>query len=102
MISVVIISKDEDSLDDTLADLSKQVSGLDEPAEIVVVDASARRLDYIRQRHEMQVRWIDFQPPPGVRVSIPHQRNVGVRAAYGDIVVFTDAGCLPNEEWLER
>jgi cellulose synthase/poly-beta-1,6-N-acetylglucosamine synthase-like glycosyltransferase len=102
MISVVIISKDEDSLDDTLADLSKQVSGLDEPAEIVVVDASAGRLDYIRQRHEMQVRWIDFQPPAGVRVSIPHQRNVGVRAAYGDIVVFTDAGCLPNEEWLER
>jgi GT2 family glycosyltransferase len=102
MISVVIISKDEESLDDTLADLSKQVSGLDEPVEVVVVDASVGRLDHIRQRHEGQVRWIDFQPPAGVGVSIPHQRNVGVRAAHGDVIVFTDAGCLPNDEWLER
>ena len=102
MISVVIISKDEPSLDDTLAGLSKQVSGLNEPAEIIVVDASAGRLDHIRQRHEPEVRWIDFQPPAGVRISIPHQRNLGVREAQGEIVVFTDAGCLPDDEWLER
>ena len=102
MISVVIISKDEASLDDTLADVCDQVVGLDEPGEVVVVDASSGRLDYIRQRHEAQVRWIDFEPPSGVRVSIPHQRNVGVRAAHGDIIVFTDAGCLPDDGWLER
>jgi GT2 family glycosyltransferase len=102
MISIVIISKDEYSLDDTLASLSKQVSGLNEPAEIIVVDASAGRLDSIRQRHEPKVRWIDFQPPTGVRISIPHQRNVGVRVAHGEIVVFIDAGCLPDDEWLER
>jgi GT2 family glycosyltransferase len=102
MISVVIISKDEASLDDTLADVASQVAGLDEPGEVVVVDASARRLDHIRQRHEAQVRWIDFQPPAGVRISIPHQRNVGVLAALGDIIVFTDAGCLPDDGWLER
>lgn len=102
MISVVIISKDEHSLDDTLAGLSKQVSGLNEPAEVIVVDASAGRLDYIRQRHEPEVRWIDFLPPADVRISIPHQRNLGVRASHGEIVVFTDAGCLPHDEWLER
>lgn len=102
MISVVIISKDEASLDDTLTGVSSQVAGLDEPGEIVVVDASAGRLDYIRQRHEAHVRWIDYTPPPGVRVSIPHQRNVGVRTARGDIIVFTDSGCLPDDGWLER
>jgi GT2 family glycosyltransferase len=102
MISVVIISKDEASLDDTLADVSRQVAGLNESGEVVVVDASAGRLDHIRQRHEAQVRWIDFQPPAGVRVSIPHQRNAGVCAALGDIIVFTDAGCLPDDGWLER
>jgi GT2 family glycosyltransferase len=102
MISIVIISKDEESLDDTLADVSKQVAGLVEPGEIIVVDVSAGRLDYIRQRHEAQLRWIDFKPPEGVRISIPHQRNVGVRAARGDIIVFTDSGCLPNDGWLER
>ena len=102
MISVVIISKNEASLDDTLADLVGQVDSLSQPCEIVVVDASAGRLDYIRRRHEASVRWLDFQPPPRVRISIPHQRNAGVREARGDIVVFTDAGCRLTSGWLAR
>jgi cellulose synthase/poly-beta-1,6-N-acetylglucosamine synthase-like glycosyltransferase len=102
MISVVIICKDEASLDDTLAIVTEQVTGLGEPGEVLVVDASAGRLDHIRQRHAAHVKWIDFQPPRGVSISIPHQRNAGVRAAGGDIIVFTDAGCLPDNGWLER
>jgi GT2 family glycosyltransferase len=102
VISIVIISKDEPSLDGTLEAVTSQARSLGEAFEIVVVDASAKRLDWIRQRHEPGVRWIDFQRPPGVRVSIPHQRNAGVRAARGDIVVFTDAGCAPEAEWLAR
>ena len=77
MISVVIICKDETSLDDTLAIVADQVTGLDEPSEVLVVDASAGRLDHIRQRHAAHVRWIDFQPPSDVSISIPHQRNRG-------------------------
>ena len=101
MISIVIISKDEPSLADTLADVTAQAANLSEPAEIVVVDASAGRLDEIKQRHATAVRWLDFQQPPGVLISIPHQRNIGVRATQGDIIVFTDAGCLPEEGWLK-
>ena len=101
MISIVIISKDEPSLDDTLVSLPSQVAALGEPGEIIVVDASAGRLDHIKQRHAIPVRWLDFQQPPRVRISIPHQRNAGVRAARGDIIVFTDAGCLPEKEWLK-
>ena len=102
MISVVIISKDEADLDETLTHVTDEVSSLTEAGEIVVIDASSHRLDYIRQRHEADVRWIDFQQPPGVRVSIPHQRNLGVREAQGDIIVFIDAGCRPGEKWLVR
>ena len=102
MISIVIISKDEPGLDDTLTGVARQVSSLTQPGEIVVVDASSGRLDYIRDRHEATVRWLEFRLPPGVRVGIPHQRNAGVRAAYGDIIVFIDAGCLPRPGWLER
>ncbi|HLH83382.1 MAG TPA: glycosyltransferase family 2 protein [Trebonia sp.] len=98
----MIISKDEPSLDETLTDVASQLSSLAEPGEIVVVDASGGRLDDIRLRHAQTVRWVDFQPPPGVRVSIPHQRNVGVREARGDVIVFTDAGCRPLPGWLER
>ena len=102
MISVVIISKDEPSLDGTLTAVTAQARSLGEPFEIVVVDASEKRLDWIRRRHEPAVRWIDFQRPPGVTVSIPHQRNAGVCAAQGEIIVFTDAGCQPEAGWLER
>ena len=102
MISIVIISKDEDSLDDTLFDVTRQAKDFSESTEVVVVDASGGRLEPIRLSHEAAVRWIDFTPPPGVHVSIPHQRNAGVRAARGDIIVFTDAGCRPDEGWLAR
>lgn len=102
MISIVIISKNEESLDGTLNDVIHQAESLKESSEIVVVDASDGRLDQIRLRHETKVRWIQFAQPPGVRVSIPHQRNAGVRAAHGEMIVFTDAGCRPEREWLAR
>jgi GT2 family glycosyltransferase len=100
VISIVIISKDEISLDDTVADVICQVRSLKESSEIIVVDASDGRLDRIRERHKADVRWVKYAQPPGVRVSIPHQRNAGVRAARGDIIVFTDAGCRPERGWL--
>jgi GT2 family glycosyltransferase len=102
MISIVIISKDEPGLDDTLTDIAAQALALQEPCEIIVVDASEGRLDLIRRRHEPAVRWLRFRQPPGVRISIPHQRNVGVRAASGEIIVFTDVGCRPGPGWLKH
>jgi glycosyltransferase involved in cell wall biosynthesis len=102
VISIVIISKDEASLDGTLTDVTPQVRALGESAEIVIVDASDGRLDHIRLRHQAEARWVQFDQPPGVTVSIPHQRNVGVREAKGEIIVFTDAGCRPEPEWLAQ
>lgn len=102
MISIVIISKDETGLDDTLAAVTAQARASDESAEIVVVDASGGRLDHIRLRHQAEVSWIQFDQPPAVAISIPHQRNVGVRASRGEIVVFIDATCQPEQEWLAR
>jgi GT2 family glycosyltransferase len=100
VISVVIISKDEPALNETLTALRDQAGGLAEPCEILVVDASDGRLDYIRRQHEPAVRWLRFERPQGAGVTIPHQRNTGVRAAEGDIIVFTDSGCYPGSGWL--
>jgi glycosyltransferase involved in cell wall biosynthesis len=102
VISVVIISKDEPSLDGTLTDVAAQAGALGEPAEVIVVDASSGRLDDIRKRHGAAVSWLDFRPRQGSRTSIPQQRNAGVAAARGDIIVFTDAGCAPAGQWLSR
>lgn len=101
MISIVIISKDEPGLDETLQDVAAQADAFREDCEIVVVDASEGRLSEIRDRHP-EVRWIDYSPPAEVRVSIPQQRNAGVGAAVGELIVFTDAGCRPRPQWLER
>jgi hypothetical protein len=101
VISVLIISRDEWALDATLSAVRAQASALAEPSEIVVVDASEHRLDALRERHP-DVRWIDYSPRAGVHVSIPHQRNLGVREARGDAIVFTDAGCVPQAGWLTK
>jgi GT2 family glycosyltransferase len=99
VISLVVISRDEPGLAATLDALTEQASSLAAASELIVVDASAGRLERIG-RERPHVRWIDFAAPDGVAVSIPHQRNAGVRAARGEIVVFTDAGCLPRPGWL--
>jgi glycosyltransferase involved in cell wall biosynthesis len=69
--------------------------------EVLVVDASNHTLDDIRLANEW-VRWIDYVQPPGVRSTIAQQRNIGVRNCEGDIIVFTDSGCLPEDGWLEK
>ncbi|HLI61623.1 MAG TPA: glycosyltransferase family 2 protein [Solirubrobacteraceae bacterium] len=97
-VSFVIISKDEPALDATLGALEREQASLPCASEIVVVDASAGRLDGIREAHP-PVRWHDFAPSPGVATSIPQQRNLGVRLARGEIVAFTDCGCLPEPGW---
>jgi GT2 family glycosyltransferase len=101
VISIVAISKDEPDLDVTLTEVTRQAESAGEPCEIIVVDASQGRLDAIARSHP-HVRWLAFEQPPGVGVTIPHQRNAGVRAADGEIIVFTDAGCRPRPEWLSR
>ena len=104
-LSVVVISKDEPKLADTLDALARHAEGDDvrshHEVELIVVDASSGRLASIAAGHP-EVQWIDYTPPPGVRISIPHQRNVGLAAARGEIIVFTDAGCLPEPGWLSR
>jgi len=96
MISVIIISKDEPAIDATLTALRGQIADLGFPCEIIVVDASDGRLDHVRRAHEPAVRWIQFERPAGVRVTIPHQRNTGVRAAAGDLIVFTEQAAIPT------
>jgi GT2 family glycosyltransferase len=102
MISIVVISKDEPALAETLHAVCEQVAEMSQEAEVIVVDASDGRLDRIRDRFEGRVTWLSFARPSGVSVSIPHQRNAGVRAANGTIIVFTDAGCLPEPGWVQQ
>lgn len=102
MITVIIISKDEPALADTLSVVCRQSAESSHEVEVIVVDASNGRLDNIRSEYEDRVMWMQFTQPPSVRISIPHQRNAGIQAASGEIIVFTDAGCVPESSWLEE
>ncbi|MDQ1426014.1 MAG: hypothetical protein QOD72_3512 [Acidimicrobiaceae bacterium] len=94
-VSCVLISKNERALRVTLDAIRPHLGRAVD--EVIVVDASAGNLEDIRDTCEW-VRWIPFNGPPG-RVTIPHQRNLGVREATGEIVMFIDAGCLPGPGW---
>ena len=98
-VSVVIISKDEPSLGDTLDVMRAQCDEIG--AECVVVDASKGALADIKGAHPW-VRWHNFTSPEGREITIPHQRNVGVRVAKGDVVAFCDSGGIPAAGWLAR
>ena len=97
-VSIVVINKNEDGIRDTVRGLLAHDS--DYQPEIVVVDASSGRYQGLRESHP-GLTWVDFEPVPGI-VTIPHQRNTGVRQASGAVIVFVDSSCEPEPGWLNR
>lgn len=98
--SIIVVNKDDRGIAETLAELVSLPAVVQGEAEIIVVDASAGRLGDLA-RDFSTVRWLDFVPDKR-RATIPHQRNVGVRASLGGVVVFIDASCVPADGWLSR
>lgn len=98
-VSFVVINKDDPAVEATLAALTTVEAPSVSATELVVVDASEGRLDHVRDAFPA-ARWIAFAPRPGKK-TIPEQRNVGIGAATGDVVVFIDASCTPDPGWLE-
>jgi glycosyltransferase involved in cell wall biosynthesis len=98
-VAVVIISKNENSLAGTLQALQNLDTALS--YEVVVVDASSDGMRDLRTVHP-EVRWVSYESTGPKRVTIPEQRNLGVASTEADIVVYIDAGCLPQRGWLDR
>ncbi len=98
-ISIVIINKNDRGISDTLTTLSAIKTSFS--YEIVVVDGSGGKLDDIKKTFPT-VKWIQYNNLKKNKITIPEQRNVGVLAASGDIIVFTDASCVPHKGWLEH
>jgi glycosyltransferase involved in cell wall biosynthesis len=97
--SIIVIVKDEPVISRTLIQLFGQIKNAD--TECIVVDASEGRLSWIRQNQPHAV-WLDFQSKnPNKKISIAEQRNAGVNASNGNVIVFCDAGGSPTSSWLE-
>ncbi len=93
---VTTVRDDRDALRLLLDDLAAQTVA---PAELVVVDGGSTD-----GTHELLANWRGPFPlrtieAPGANIS--EGRNIGVRAAVGDWIACTDAGCRPAPGWLE-
>jgi GT2 family glycosyltransferase len=90
---IVCVYNGERTIDDCLASLEK----LNYPNyEVIVVnDGSTDRTLQIAQKYDYIYYLID-QENQGLSAA----RNVGIRAARGDIIAFTDADCVADEDWL--
>jgi glycosyltransferase involved in cell wall biosynthesis len=98
-IAVVIISKDEPSLAETIRLLKPQCESLG--ARLVIVDASLGKLDWIRKENPWVI-WHDYVKSLGKTFTIPQQRNLGVKLADADVIAYCDSGSLPAENWLQE
>lgn len=97
MISIIIIVKNDRGIEDTLKKLIKILKP--EKNEILVIDASEGKLDYIKNKFP-KVRWIYFHNKTDKKITIPEQRNLGIKKAKGNIIVFIDANCIPQKNWI--
>jgi GT2 family glycosyltransferase len=97
MISIIIIVKDDKRIRDTLTGLVKIPKP--QKTEILVVDASEGKIDSIKDEFK-EVRWVYFHNKTNKKITIPEQRNLGIKEAKGDIITFIDSDCIPTKNWL--
>lgn len=92
-ISVVIISKENrKSLNDTLETFSFFYRNRD--IEIVVVEATEEK--------EFNFEGIKYIKIPLVEAGFSAQRNIGVKNASGDLIVFIDDDVIVTEKWFDN
>ncbi len=98
-VSVVIPARNAaHTLPDCLEALVRQVRPAD---EVVLVDNGSTDAtgDVARRfRERLPGLRVVYEPRPGEAVA----RNRGVAEAKGDVLAFTDADCVPHEDWLAR
>lgn len=95
LISIILIVKNDKGVLDTITYLKK----LPDKPEIIVVDASTDE-SFLRNDKTNTIKIVKYRNTTKKRITIPEQRNVGVKSTTGSIIIFIDANCVAEKEWL--
>lgn len=99
LISIILIVKNDPDVVKTVKELIKIRDKHN--LEIIVVDSSDKSLgkNYIDNPN---IKWFTYTNNSTKQITIPEQRNLGVKNAHGEIIVFIDANCVPTKDWLNQ
>lgn len=93
-VSIVIPSLNSPIIAQILQAILQQ-NGLQTLNEIIVVGKD--ELDLLAKIHDERVQFIDTGNP----VIAAQARNIGIKHSTGDVILFLDSDCLPNQNWLQ-
>lgn len=97
LISVIIpVYNDKAELDICLRALHAQTLGKSKFEIIIVDNASTDNLEEIKAKYPEVIYLYEGQP------GSYSARNKGIENARCDVIAFTDADCIPSNNWLER
>lgn len=97
MISIIIITTNENQLPETLDALQLIEYPVDHETIVVMKnEPTSRKLS------NYHIRLFHYISHKQKKITIPEQRNLGIKESKGDIIVFIDANCIPSKEWLQE
>lgn len=93
----VTVRNEEKTIGDLIMGLLTQTK---KPSEIIIVDGGSedRTVSIIKhyQRRDSRIKLFTEKVPRALG------RNIAVAAAKNELIAITDAGCIPNEDWLDK
>ena len=90
---IITVLNEEKTIEKLLQALADQTK---KPDEVIFVDGGSKD----RTVHKIQNSEFKIFVKPGF--SIAKARNFGIQQAEGEIIVMTDAGCIPHKDWFEK
>ncbi len=95
-VCVTIFNESSESINKLLNALNNQSLKAD---EVIVVDASTKtqRFKKTKNQNKLKIKIINKEG-----ASRAEGRNTAIKKARNEIIAITDAGCVPNKDWLEK